>query len=95
MFRMCESGNTLTVSQATEGDAMTVQESALAELAKMGAVLVAFAPGVVLAKRIKPTFTSRPYVTWATGPTGLFWGRYDMTRIEGINDFVERVRMET
>jgi hypothetical protein len=71
---------------------MTVQETALQELAKVGAVLVAVAPGVVLAKRLKPTFDGRPYVTWAFGSNGLFWGHYDLTRGEGLLDFAARVR---
>ena len=70
---------------------MTVQEQAVNELAKVGAALVAIAPGVVLAKRIRPTFADKPYVTWAFGATGLFWGHYDMDRREGLLDFAERV----
>lgn len=73
---------------------MTTQEMAINELAKVGAVLVAFAPGVILARRIKPTFEGKAYVTWAVTPTGLTWGRYDMNRMAGIHDFAERVRLD-
>jgi hypothetical protein len=70
---------------------------AIATLSKVGCKLIAQGgpspdDQFVLARRDVSTFPERPYVTWAIGDRGLFWGHYDLTEDQGWEDFHRRRR---
>ncbi len=69
------------------------------ELEKADSVMYAWARAefgfaIVLAKRRRPTFETRPFVTWGFGPSGLVWGHYDLTERGGFESFISRLRDE-